>query len=128
MEKEEMTNNTEEKSLTVIKDKNIFTKVIEFFKNIFNKKEQTNQNTEQNHYNNQTNRQYSFATIDNIEIKFQKFRQGAIKEEELTEQEKQKMIKIFQEKIANEQSEINNLKNRILYVRAEYLKMRKSNN
>ena len=128
MEKEEMTNNTEEKSLTVIKDKNIFTKVIDFFKNIFNKKEQTNQNTEQNHYNNQTNRQYSFATIDNIEIKFQKFRQGAIKEEELTEQEKQKMIKIFQEKIANEQSEINNLKNRILYVRAEYLKMRKSNN
>ncbi len=123
-----MTNNTEEKSLTVIKDKNIFTKVIDFFKNIFNKKEQTNQNTEQNHYNNQTNRQYSFATIDNIEIKFQKFRQGAIKEEELTEQEKQKMIKIFQEKIANEQSEINNLKNRILYVRAEYLKMRKSNN
>lgn len=123
MEKEEMVKNTEEKSLTAIKDKNIFTKMIVFFKNIFNKKEQTNQNAEQNHYNNKTNRQYSFLELDNIEIKFQNFRQGNIKEEELTEEEKQKMTKIFQEKIASEQGEINYLKNRILEIRTQYLKM-----
>lgn len=118
-----MVKNTEEKSLTAIKDKNIFTKMIVFFKNIFNKKEQTNQNAEQNHYNNKTNRQYSFLELDNIEIKFQNFRQGNIKEEELTEEEKQKMTKIFQEKIASEQGEINYLKNRILEIRTQYLKM-----
>ena len=116
-----MVKNTEEKSLTAIKDKNIFTKMIVFFKNIFNKKEQTNQNAEQNHYNNKTNRQYSFLELDNIE--FQNFRQGNIKEEELTEEEKQKMTKIFQEKIASEQGEINYLKNRILEIRTQYLKM-----
>ena len=43
---------------------------------------------------------------------------------ELTEEEKQKMIKIFQNRIEKEQTEINYLKKRILEVRAEYLKTR----
>ena len=51
--------------------------------------------------------------LNDIEIKFQNFRQGNIKEEELTEEEKQKMIKIFQNRIEKEQTEINYLKKTI---------------
>jgi len=124
MEKEEMVNNTNEKSLTVIKEKNIITKVIGFFRNIFKRKDPIYQNSEETNYNNQDTQKPNFMALNDIEIKFQNFRQGNIKEEELTEEEKQKMIKIFQNRIEKEQTEINYLKKRILEVRAEYLKTR----
>lgn len=118
-----MVNNPNEKSLTVIKHKNIITKVISFFRNIFKRKDPIYQNAEETNYNNQDTQKHNFMALDDIEIKFQNFRQGNIKEEELTEEEKQKMIKIFQNRIEKEQTEINYLKKRILEVRAQYLKM-----
>lgn len=123
MEKEEMVNNTEEKSLTVIKDKNIITKVISFFRNIFSKKEPKYQTAEESNYNDKTTPKQSFMALDDIEIKFQNFRQGNIKEEDLTEEEKQKMTIMFQERIEKEQTEINYLKHKIIELRAQYLKM-----
>lgn len=118
-----MVNNTKEKSLTVVKEKNIITKVINFFRNIFNKKEKIYQNSEEINYENQSTQKHSFKTLEDIEIKFQNFRQGHIKEEDLTEEEKQKMTTMFQERIEKEQTEINYLKRKILEVRAQYLKM-----
>lgn len=118
-----MVNNTEEKSLTVIKDKNIITKVINFFRNIFSKKEPIYQTVEESNYSNQTTPKQSFMALDDIEIKFQNFRQGNIKEEDLTEEEKKKMTTMFQERIEKEQTEINYLKHKIIELRAQYLKM-----
>lgn len=118
-----MVNNTEEKSLTVIKDKNIFTKVIDFFHKIFNRRKQTYQYNEEINSNNQVTPKHNLMALDNLEMKFQNFRNGYIKEEDLTEEEKIELIKMFQQRIKREQEEIEYLKKKILEVRAQYLKM-----
>lgn len=114
--------NTEEKSLTVIKDKNIFTKVKDFFRNIFNRKKQKYEYVEESNYNGSISQKRNFMALDDIETKFQNFRQGNIKEKDLTEEEKEKMTKMFQERIEIEEREINHLKKEIIKLRAEYLK------
>lgn len=122
MKEEMVSRNTEEKSLTVIKDKNIFTKVKDFFRSIFNRKKQQYQYVEESNYNGSISQKRSFMSLDDIEVKFQNFRQGNIKEKDLTAEEKEKMTKMFQERIEIEEKEINRLKKEIIKLRAEYLK------
>ncbi len=117
-----MVNNTKEKSLTVIKEKNIFTKVINFFRGLFNKNKKNILDNEQYNYNNQIIQKQSFLAPSDIEIKFEEFRQGNIKESDLTQNEKQQMIKIFQERIQKENQEIDYLKTQIIKIRAQYLR------
>ena len=116
-------NNTEEKSLTIIKDKNIFTKVIDFFHKIFNRKKQTYYSVEETNSESKTTTKPRFMALDSIEVKFQNFRNGYIKEEDLTEEEKIELTKMFQQRIKQEQEEIKYLKKKILEVRAQYLKL-----
>ncbi len=118
-----MVNNTEEKSLTIIKDKNIFTKVIDFFHKIFNRKNQTCHYVEETNPESKATTKRTFMALDSIEVKFQNFRNGYIKEEDLTEEEKIELTKIFQQRIKQEQEEIKYLKKKILEIRAEYLKL-----
>lgn len=78
-------NNTEEKSLTIIKDRNIFKKFMNFFHNIFNKRKQTYEDIDSN---SKIIPKRSFIDLDNMEMKFQNFKNGYIKEEDLTEKKK----------------------------------------
>lgn len=119
-----MINNTEEKSLTIIKDKNIFTKFMDFFHKIFNRRKKAYQYIDEDiNANSQITPKRRFMALDNLEMKFQNFRNGYIKEEDLTEEEKMELTKMFQERIKQEQEEIEYLKKKILEVRAQYLKM-----
>lgn len=84
-----MTNNSKEKSLIPIKKKNIFLRIFDFFIKPFNKEKQDLNN---NFINidlpdNKINRP-RFSGLDPDEIKFQNFRKGIIKEEDLTLEEK----------------------------------------
>ncbi|MCI8700400.1 MAG: hypothetical protein HFJ47_03555 [Clostridia bacterium] len=121
-----MVNNTEEKSLTIIKEKNIFTKVIGFFHKIFNRKKKTCYYDAEINLESKTTTNRSFMALDSIEVKFQNFRNGYIKEEDLTEDEKIELTKMFQQRIKQEQEEIEYLKKKILEVRAQYLKLTNS--
>lgn len=117
-----MNKSTEEKSLTVIKETSIFGRIRKFFQNIFGGKKQKYQYIEENFTSNQNEQKHNFMALDNIEIKFQNFREGLIREKDLTKEEKEKMTKMFQERIEIEEQEINRLKKEIIKLRAEYLK------
>lgn len=118
-------NNTNEKSLVIVKKKNVLTKIVDFFLNIFNKNKHTYKEIEQDNYipeSNNTIIKNNFVAINDIEKKFQDFRRGYIKEEDLTEEEKEKLTKMFQERIKKEQEETEYFRKKILEIREKYLK------
>lgn len=88
-----MNKSTEEKSLTVIKETSIFGRIRKFFQNIFGGKKQKYQYIEENFTSNQNEQKHNFMALDNIEVKFQNFREGRIKEKDLTKEEKEKMTR-----------------------------------
>lgn len=96
-----MNKNTEEKSLIVIKETSVFGKIIRFFQNIFGGKKQTYQYVEENIIDNQNEQKSSFMALDNIELKFQNFREGLIREKDLTKVEREKMVRYVPTKNTN---------------------------
>lgn len=107
-----MKENTQEKSLLKVNEKNIFYKIKNFFRSLFYK---TNNNvesinvTETTTINNQESTKSSFMeeirTIENEETKLlklqKKFRSGEIKEEELSYEQVNSLCALYDKQIAN---------------------------
>lgn len=107
-----MKENTQEKSLVKVNEKNIFYKIKIFFRSLFYK---TNNNvesinvTETTTINNQESTKSSFMeeirTIGNEETKLlklqKKFRSGEIKEEELSDEQVNSLCALYDKQIAN---------------------------
>ena len=107
-----MKENTQEKSLVKVNEKNIFYKIKNFFRSLFYK---TNNNvesinvTETTTINNQESTKSSFIeeirTIENEETKLlklqKKFRSGEIKEEELSDEQVNSLCALYDKQIAN---------------------------
>ena len=108
-----MKENTQEKSLVQVNENGIFYKIKSFFKNLFNRNNNTTNNyaivkeTESLVAN--ENKKNSFMeSIKNIEdeetklLKLQKqYRSGEIKEEELSEEQINSLCKLYDRQIAN---------------------------
>lgn len=107
-----MKENTQEKSLLKVNEKNIFYKIKNFFRSLFYK---TNNNVESINVtktttiNNQESTKSSFMeeirTIENEETKLlklqKKFRSGEIKEEELSYEQVNSLCALYDKQIAN---------------------------
>lgn len=120
-----MKDNTNEKNLVVIKKKNIFSKILDFFNSVFSKDKEKTQSSDIDdikYKKENVVKKNNFVIIDDIEKKFQDFRRGYIKEEDLTEEEKRQLTLKYQERIKKEQEEIEYFKKKILEIREKYLK------
>ena len=97
----------EEKMLIKIEEKNIFKKVIDFIKRIFSKKQESN-------LTNTNLRQKNNSFIKKIEedrkiLNMQKsLESGEIKESDLTETEKENLLKLYNEQIKDLKQDIEN--------------------
>ena len=120
-----MKDNTNEKNLVVIKNKNIFSKILDFFNSVFSKDKEKTQSSDIDdikYKKENVVKKNNFVIIDDIEKKFQDFRRGYIKEEDLTEEEKRQLTLKYQERIKKEQEEIEYFKKKILEIREKDLK------
>ena len=107
-----MKENTQEKSLIAINENSIFYKIKKFFKNLFSKNKDVNidySSVKVPTMINDENKKNSFMEeIKNIEteetklLKLQKqYRNGEIKEEDLTEEQVSSLCKLYDTQIAN---------------------------
>lgn len=107
-----MKENTQEKSLIAINENSIFYKIKKFFKNLFSKNKDVNidySSVKVPTMINDENKKKSFVEeIKNIEteetklLKLQKqYRNGEIKEEDLTEEQVSSLCKLYDTQIAN---------------------------
>ena len=107
-----MKQNTQEKSLIAINENSIFYKIKKFFKNLFSKNKDVNidySSVKVPTMINDENKKKSFVEeIKNIEteetklLKLQKqYRNGEIKEEDLTEEQVSSLCKLYDTQIAN---------------------------
>ncbi len=120
-----MDNNTNEKSLVVIKNKNIFSRIFNFFNKLIkgNKNTHSNETKENivnsivNYENKDTGNVKEEITLDRIEKLFIDFRKGLVKEEDLSKEDKQKVAEKYKERIRKEKQEIEYLRQRIIQLR-----------
>ena len=109
-----MEENTQEKRLSQVNENSIFYKIKRFFKNLFTRKDNNIDNSftvtqNQDNIQDDKNQKNSFmAEIRNIEdeetklLKLQKqYRNGEIKEEELTEEQVNSLCDLYDKQIAN---------------------------
>ncbi len=106
-----MKENTEEKSLTKVNEESVFSKIKNFFRNLFNKN-RINKNNVANEGNIgtiQRDNESSFMTnLKNIENKEAKilglqkaYRKGNIEENNMTEEEISSLLNLYDKQIAN---------------------------
>ena len=105
-----MKENTQEKSLVQVNRNGIFNKIKMFFKNLFSKNNVIDNNcyTIEDEKNNENIKKSFTESIRNIEdeetklLKLQKqYRNGEIKEEELTEEQVNSLCALYDKQIAN---------------------------
>ena len=105
-----MKENTQEKSLVQVNRNGIFNKIKMFFKNLFSKNNVIDNNccTIEDEKNNENIKKSFMESIRNIEdeeiklLKLQKqYRNGEIKEEELTEEQVNSLCALYDKQIAN---------------------------
>lgn len=105
-----MKENTQEKSLVQVSRNGIFNKIKMFFKNLFSKNNVIDNNcyTIEDEKNNENIKKSFMESIRNIEdeeiklLKLQKqYRNGEIKEEELTEEQVNSLCALYDKQIAN---------------------------
>lgn len=105
-----MKENTQEKSLVQVNRNGIFNKIKMFFKNLFSKNNVIDNNcyTIEDKKNNENIKKSFMESIRNIEdeetklLKLQKqYRNGEIKEEELTEEQVNSLCTLYDKQIAN---------------------------
>lgn len=105
-----MKENTQEKSLVQVNRNEIFNKIKMFFKNLFSKNNVIDNNcyTIEDEKNNENIKKSFMESIRNIEdeeiklLKLQKqYRNGEIKEEELTEEQVKSLCELYDKQIAN---------------------------
>ena len=105
-----MKENTQEKSLVQVNRNGIFNKLKMFFKNLFSKNNVIDNNcyTIEDEKNNENIKKSFMESIRNIEdeeiklLKLQKqYRNGEIKEEELTEEQVNSLCALYDKQIAN---------------------------
>ena len=105
-----MRENTQEKSLVQVNRNGIFNKIKMFFKNLFSKNNVIDNNcyTIEDEKNNENIKKSFMESIRNIEdeeiklLKLQKqYRNGEIKEEELTEEQVNSLCALYDKQIAN---------------------------
>lgn len=124
-----MKENTQEKSLVQVNEKSIFYKIKSFFRNLFSKNIKIEENivSEENIDNNtkiEEKKSEFLESIKNIEneetklLKLQKqYRNGEIKEEDLTEEQKKSLYDLYDKQIANLKKSNEFRKNKILQYR-----------
>lgn len=108
-----MKENTQEKSLVQVYENGIFYKIKKFFKNLFNRNNNTANNyaivkEDKSILESENTKNYFMESIKNIEdeetklLKLQKqYRSGEIKEEELSEEQINSLCKLYDKQIAN---------------------------
>lgn len=108
-----MKENTQEKSLVQVYENGIFYKIKKFFKNLFNRNNNTANNyaivkEDKSILESKNTKNYFMESIKNIEdeetklLKLQKqYRSGEIKEEELSEEQVNSLCKLYDKQIAN---------------------------
>ena len=121
-----MKENTQEKSLVQVNEKSIFYKIKSFFRNLFSKNIKIEENivSDENTNNNtkiEEKKSEFLESIKNIEneetilLKLQKqYRNGEIKEEDLTEEQKKSLYDLYDKQIANLKKSNEFRKNKIL--------------
>lgn len=118
-----MKENTQEKSLVQVNRNGIFNKIKMFFKNLFSKNNVIDNNcyTIEDEKNNENIKKSFMESIRNIEdeetklLKLQKqYRNGEIKEEELTEEQVNSLCALYDKQIADLKKSNEFRKNRIL--------------
>lgn len=124
-----MKENTQEKSLVQVNEKSIFYKIKSFFRNLFSKNIKIEENivSDENTNNNtkiEEKKSEFLESIKNIEneetilLKLQKqYRNGEIKEEDLTEEQKKSLYDLYDKQIANLKKSNEFRKNKILQYR-----------
>ena len=124
-----MKENTQEKSLVQVNEKSIFYKIKSFFRNLFSKNIKIEENivSDENTNNNtkiEEKKSKFLESIKNIEneetilLKLQKqYRNGEIKEEDLTEEQKKSLYDLYDKQIANLKKSNEFRKNKILQYR-----------
>ena len=124
-----MKENTQEKSLVQVNEKSIFYKIKSFFRNLFSKNIKIEENivSDENTNNNtkiEEKKSKFLESIKNIEneetilLKLQKqYRNGEIKEEDLTEEQKKSLNDLYDKQIANLKKSNEFRKNKILQYR-----------
>lgn len=110
-EKNNMRDNTQEKSLMVVNENSIFYKIKKFFRNLFQKNKVAGgsaviENGIKNSIKNENNRNVFIESIKNIEdedtklLKLQKqYRNGDIKEDDLTEEQIKSLSNLYDKQI-----------------------------
>ena len=122
-----MRENTNEKSLMKINENSIFYKIKQFFKNLFHKNKEIEENipveaTSNDNIVKADNKKSDFIdSIKNIEdegtllLKLQKkYRSGELKEEDLTEEQKKSLCNLYDKQIADLRKSNEIRKNRLL--------------
>ncbi len=122
-----MKENTQEKSLVQVNENSIFYKIKSFFRNLFHKQKEVENiiSVERNSVDNVTEKKSAFIeNLKNIKdeetilLKLQQqYRNGEIKEEDLTEEQKKSLYDLYDKQIANLKKSNEFRKNKILQYR-----------
>ena len=117
-----MKENTKEKSLQIIDNKNnIFYKIKNFFKKLFSRNintDESSDNLEINHINNDKKTFTKRLKLDTYLIELQKkFKQGKIGIKDLSDKEKDNMIELYQKQISEKKIKLKNLNQEIVVYR-----------
>lgn len=117
-----MKENTKEKSLQIIDNKNnIFYKIKNFFKNLFSKKINTDESSDSLEINNINNNKKTFTEklrFNTYLIELQKrLKQGEIRIKDLSDKEKDDMIELYQKQISEKKNKLKNLNQEISFYR-----------
>ncbi|MBR3133815.1 MAG: hypothetical protein IKG42_07195 [Clostridia bacterium] len=122
-----MKENTNEKSLVKVNENSIFYKIKSFFKNFFHKDKEIENNIPIETISNENivkNENSKFAFVENLKkiededtllLKLQKkYRSGEIKEEDLTEEQKNSLCSLYDKQIADLKKSNEIRKNKLL--------------
>lgn len=117
-----MKENTKEKSLQIIDNKNnIFYKIKNFFKKLFSRNintDESSDNLEINHINNDKKTFTKRLKLDTYLIELQKkLKQGKIGIKDLSDKEKDNMIELYQKQISEKKIKLKNLNQEIVVYR-----------
>lgn len=103
-----MRENTKEKSLVQVNENSVFYKIKSFFRNLFHKDKEIENNVPINTISNDNKRSAFLESLKNIEnedsllLKLQKqYRNGEIKEEDMTEEQKKSLCTLYDKQIAD---------------------------
>lgn len=103
-----MRENTKEKSLVQVNENSVFYKIKSFFRNLFHKDKEIENNVPINTISNDDKRSAFLEGLKNIEnedsllLKLQKqYRNGEIKEEDMTEEQKKSLCALYDKQIAD---------------------------